>query len=43
VAAAVSGNLDITFWLVAGAMVLSALVVLLLAEETLPRLNPASN
>lgn len=41
VAAAVSGNLDITFWLVAGAMGLSALAVLLLAEETLPRLNPA--
>jgi len=41
VSASSSGNLDITFWLVAGAMVLSGLAVLILAEETLPRLNPA--
>lgn len=42
VAAAVSGDLAVTFWLVAGSMVLSGLVVLALAEETLPRLNPAT-
>lgn len=39
--AALSGALETTFWLVAGSMVLSGLVVRLLAEETLPRLNPA--
>jgi MFS family permease len=42
VAAAVSGSLEITFWLVGGAMGVSGLAVRLLAEETLPRLNPAS-
>jgi MFS family permease len=41
VAAAVTGALEITFWLVGGAMVVSGLAVRLLAEETLPRLNPA--
>ena len=41
VAAAASGTLTWTFWLVAGAMVASGLLVALLAEETLPRLNPA--
>ena len=43
VAAAVTGALEITFWLVGGAMVLSGLAVRLLAEETLPRLNPATD
>ena len=42
VAASASGALEITFWLVSGAMVVSGLAVRLLAEETLPRLNPAS-
>lgn len=40
-AAAVAGTLDVTFWLVAGAMFASGLLVVLLSEETLPRLNPA--
>jgi MFS family permease len=39
--ASYTGALEATFWLVAGSMVISALVVWLLAEETLPRLNPA--
>ncbi len=42
VAAAVTGALEITFWLVGGAMALSGLAVRLLAKETLPRINPAS-
>jgi len=41
VAAAVSGALEITFWLVGGAMFASGLLVRLFSEETLPRLNPA--
>jgi MFS family permease len=41
VAAAVSGGLEITFWLVGGAMFASGLLVALFSEETLPRLNPA--
>lgn len=41
-AASYTGALEATFWLVAGSMVLSALVLWLLAEETLPRLNPAA-
>jgi MFS family permease len=40
-AAVLTGALAATFWLVAGAMVLSGLAVWLLSEETLPRLNPA--
>jgi MFS family permease len=40
-AAATTGALEITFWLVGGAMLASGLLVRLLAEETLPRLNPA--
>jgi MFS family permease len=40
--ASYTGALQATFWLVAGSMVISALVVWLLAEETLPRLNPAA-
>lgn len=40
-AAAVTGTLAVTFWLVAGAMFASGLLVYLLSEETLPRLNPA--
>ncbi len=39
-AAAYTGALEVTAWLVAGAMVVSGLAVRLLAEETLPRLNP---
>lgn len=39
--AAASGSLEWTFWLVAGAMMVSGLLVAILAEETLPRLNPA--
>ncbi len=39
--ATLTGSLDSTFWLVAGAMVVSGLVVQLVSEETLPRLNPA--
>lgn len=39
--AALTGALESTFWLVAGAMAVSGLAVRLLAEETLPRLNPA--
>jgi MFS family permease len=39
--AALSGTLESTFWLVAGAMFASGLLVRILAEETLPRLNPA--
>ncbi|MHB8915649.1 MAG: MFS transporter [Thiobacillus sp.] len=41
--AAASGSLAWTFWLVAGAMMLSGLLVAFVAEETLPRLNPALN
>jgi MFS family permease len=41
VAATVTGALEITFWLVGGAMLASGLLVRLLAEETHPRLNPA--
>lgn len=40
--ATASGSLEWTFWLVAGAMAVSGLLVALLAEETLPRLNPVS-
>jgi MFS family permease len=40
--ASYTGALQATFWLVAGSMVISALVLWLLAEETLPRLNPAT-
>ncbi len=43
VAAAVSGSLEITFWLVGGAMFVSGLLVALFSEETLPRLNPAAD
>lgn len=43
VAAALAGALELTFWFVAVAMVVSGLLVLLFAEETLPRLNPASD
>ncbi len=43
VAAAVSGGLEITFWLVGGAMFASGLLVALFSEETLPRLNPAED
>jgi MFS family permease len=39
--AALTGTLAATFWLVAGSMFGSGLLVYLLAEETLPRLNPA--
>ncbi len=39
--ATLTGSLDSTFWLVAGAMVFSGLVVQQVSEETLPRLNPA--
>ena len=39
--AAASGSLAWTFWLVAGAMGVSGLLVAWMAEETLPRLNPA--
>ncbi len=42
-AAAVTGALDITFWLVGGAMFISGLLVALFSEETLPRLNPAND
>ena len=41
VAAAITGNLEITFWLVGASMLASGLLVRLFAEETLPRLNPA--
>ena len=41
ISAAASGSLAWTFWLVTGAMGVSGLLVALLAEETLPRLNPA--
>ena len=37
-----TGALQATFWLVCGSMLLSALVLWFLSEETLPRLNPAS-
>lgn len=40
--ASYTGALEATFWLVAGSRVISALAVWLLAEETLPRLNPAA-
>lgn len=40
-AAALTGALESTFWLVAGAMFASGLLVQILAEETLPRLNPS--
>lgn len=39
--AALAGGLEPTFWLVAGAMFGSGLWLVLFAEETLPRLNPA--
>lgn len=39
--AAVTGTLEIAFWFVAGAMLLSGLIVRVFGEETLPRLNPA--
>lgn len=39
--AAVTGALEIAFWFVAGAMLLSGLIVRVFGEETLPRLNPA--
>jgi MFS family permease len=42
-AAALTGTLASTFWLVAGAMFASGLLVRLMAEETLPRLNPAND
>jgi MFS family permease len=38
--ASLTGTLTATFWLVAGSMFVSGLLVSLLAEETLPRLNP---
>jgi MFS family permease len=38
--ASLTGTLSATFWLVAGSMFVSGLLVSLLAEETLPRLNP---
>ncbi len=41
ITAASSGTLDGVFWFVAIAMFLSGLLVVILAEETLPRLNPA--
>ena len=41
ISAAMSGTLEWTFWLVAAAMIISGLTVAWLAEETLPRLNPA--
>ena len=41
ISAAASASLAWTFWLVAGAMVISGIFVAILAEETLPRLNPA--
>lgn len=40
--AALTGSLESTFGLVAGAMFASGLWVRLMAEETLPRLNPAT-
>lgn len=40
--AALTGTLESTFGLVAGAMFASGLWVRLMADETLPRLNPAS-
>lgn len=40
IVAAVSGTLDLAFWFVAVAMLLSGLTVLVFGEETLPRLNP---
>lgn len=40
--ATLTGMLEPTFWLVAGAMFASGLWVRLMAEETLPRLNPAT-
>jgi len=40
-AAALTGALEATFWLVAGSMFASGLLVRIMAEETLPRLNPA--
>jgi MFS family permease len=39
--AALTGALESTFWLVAGAMFASGMLVYILSEETLPRLNPA--
>jgi MFS family permease len=39
--AALSGGMEATFWLVAGSMAASGLWVQVMAEETLPRLNPA--
>lgn len=41
ISAAASSSLAWTFWLVAGAMVTSGSLVAMLAEETLPRLNPS--
>lgn len=41
ISAAASGSLEWTFWLVAAAMMVSGLAVAFMAEETLPRLNPA--
>ncbi len=41
ISAAMSGTLEWTFWLVAATMIISGLTVAWLAEETLPRLNPA--
>lgn len=41
ISAAASGSLSWTFWLVGGAMIVSGLIVAVLAEETLPSLNPA--
>ena len=41
ISASMSGTLEWTFWLVAAAMIISGLTVAWLAEETLPRLNPA--
>lgn len=42
-AAQISGNLTTGFWVTAAAMGLSGLWVLLFAEETHPRINPASD
>lgn len=42
IAAAAAGTLDLAFWFVAVAMALSGFLVVVLGEETLPRLNPAS-
>jgi MFS family permease len=40
-AAHFTGNIEAGFWLVSMAMLVSGLLVLMMAEETLPRLNPA--